>query len=243
MNVTVTDDDFSLTMVSSGGGTTSPVGTNIIDRDTLPQAIVATPGATYAFVNWTNPVGGVTITDTNAVSTFITAAPLANATVQANFIVVNIETDVANVNVDEGFTATFQARLSRQPMADVTVTVSNTAGDADITVTGGSSLTFTTANWDTYQLVTLSAAEDPADTTSDPATISLVSAGATDTTVTATEVDDDVTENVNSGGNGTTAPSGPTIMDTNDEMPYPITATPGPGYTFDDWTRCRAGEH
>ena len=234
--VTVTDDDFSLTMVSSGGGTTTPVGTNIIDRDTLPQAIVATPGAVYTFLNWTNPVGGLTITDTSAVSTFITAAPLANATVQANFIMVNIETSVANVNVDEGFTATFQARLTQAPLADVIVTVSNTAGDGDITVTAGSSLTFTPLNYNTYQTIELTAAEDAGDTTSDSATISLTSPGATDTSITAQEVDDDVTVTVTAGLNGTTVPSGATIMDTNDAMPYAITATPNAGYTFVNWT-------
>jgi hypothetical protein len=37
--------------------------------------------------------------------------------------------------------------------------VARTAGDSNITVTGGASLTFTTTNWATHQTVTLAAAE------------------------------------------------------------------------------------
>ncbi len=103
-------------------------------------------------------------------------------------------------------------------------------------MTAGNTLTFTPVNYNVYQTVTLTAAEDPADTTSDPATISLVSAGATNKDVTANEVDDDVTITFASGGNGTTAPLGATIIDLNDEMPYAITATPDAGYTFVNWT-------
>ncbi len=85
--------------------------------------------------------GPASIDDRNSAVTTVTSN--ADAVIQANFIIVDIETDVNSVNVDEGLTASFQARLTQAPLANVTVTVSNTAGDADITVTGGNSLTFT----------------------------------------------------------------------------------------------------
>ena len=48
-------------------------------------------------------------------------------------------------------------RLSAQPAANVTVAVARTSGDTDLTVSAGASLTFTTANWNTAQDVTLAA--------------------------------------------------------------------------------------
>jgi cellulose 1,4-beta-cellobiosidase len=63
------------------------------------------------------------------------------------------------LRIPEGGTASFGVRLSAQPSADVTLGFTR-SGDADITITGGSSLTFTPANWNTFQTVTVSAAED-----------------------------------------------------------------------------------
>ena len=45
-----------------------------------------------------------------------------------------------------------------EPTGQVTVTPSRSSGDADVTVSGA--LTFTPANWDTAQTVTVSAAQD-----------------------------------------------------------------------------------
>jgi hypothetical protein len=99
-------------------------------------------------------------------------------------------TSVSTVNVAEGTTATFQVRLTAQPSATVSATVARASGDADITVQSGASLTFTTANWDTYQTVTLAAAEDM-DTTNGTATIRVAATGIPNKDVTATEVDND----------------------------------------------------
>ena len=51
-------------------------------------------------------------------------------------------------------------KLAFQPASDVTVSVARVSGDTDLTVSGGASLTFTAANWNTAQTVTLAAAED-----------------------------------------------------------------------------------
>ncbi len=68
-----------------------------------------------------------------------------------------------SVTVTEGSTASYKVKLATKPSDDVTVTVARKSGneqDSDLSVKTGSSLTFTTANWDTDQTVTLEAAED-----------------------------------------------------------------------------------
>ncbi len=72
-----------------------------------------------------------------------------------------------SVSVNEGSANTFTVRLAAQPASDVTVNVTRTSGDTDLSVSGGGTLTFTTANWNIPQTVTLSAAED-ADTVNGP---------------------------------------------------------------------------
>ncbi|MEN6425146.1 MAG: SBBP repeat-containing protein [Phycisphaerales bacterium] len=101
-----------------------------------------------------------------------------------------IVTSTDSVAVPEGSGSTFEVKLSAQPDSDVVVSVSWASGDSDISVTGGSSLTFTTVTWDSYQTVTLSAAED-ADATNGMATIHCSALGLADVDVTATEQDND----------------------------------------------------
>ena len=101
-----------------------------------------------------------------------------------------IITSTDSVTVPEGGTGTFQVRLSAAPASNVTVSVSRAAGDTDITVQSGASLTFTPANYATYQTVTLAAAED-ADTTNGQATIRCSASGLANRDVTATEADND----------------------------------------------------
>ncbi|MBT8224051.1 MAG: cellulose 1,4-beta-cellobiosidase [Dactylosporangium sp.] len=102
----------------------------------------------------------------------------------------HVVTSAASVTVPEGGTATFAIALSSAPTASTTVTVARTAGDSDITVSAGSSRTFTTSNWSTAQTVTLAAAEDE-DTTSDSATITATTAGYELATINAIESDND----------------------------------------------------
>jgi hypothetical protein len=99
-------------------------------------------------------------------------------------------TNVDALAVPEGSTATFQVRLTAQPSADVNATVTRASGDADITVQSGASLTFTTADWNVDQTVTLAAAED-ADITAGTATIRVAASGLPNKDVTATEQDND----------------------------------------------------
>jgi len=63
----------------------------------------------------------------------------------------------AQVAVQQGKTGTFAVALSTQPSANVTVAVARSSGNTGLSVTGGSSLTFTPSNWSTAQTVTVTA--------------------------------------------------------------------------------------
>ncbi|WP_419553813.1 cell wall-binding repeat-containing protein [Candidatus Poriferisodalis sp.] len=69
------------------------------------------------------------------------------------------------LSVTEGSSNTYEVSLGSQPTADVTVTIAG-HDRSDLTLTGNTlnndnELTFTAANWDTAQTVTVTAAEDP----------------------------------------------------------------------------------
>jgi len=106
-------------------------------------------------------------------------------------------TDVDTVNIPEGGTASLQVRLSEQPTGDVNAGVTRASGDANTTVQSGASLTFTYLNWDTYQAVTLAAAED-ADKANGTALIRVAASGIPNKDVTATEQGNDTLQFVTS---------------------------------------------
>ncbi|UCF06438.1 MAG: T9SS type A sorting domain-containing protein [bacterium] len=98
-----------------------------------------------------------------------------------------------SVYILENETSDIGIKLSAQPDENVEVSVFRTIGDQDITVMGSGSLTFTTGNWDQYQFVTLSAAED-ADIENGDAVIFIRAESEPlipDEIVIATEVDND----------------------------------------------------
>jgi len=232
VTATETDNDTTLTVTAGTGGTASPSGATVVPKSTS-SAITATPSASYTFANWTCTSGSATFGNANAAST--TATISAPATVRANFTAntVAIVAEISSVSVPEGSTATFRVKLSAQPAANTDVTVSRASGDSNITVSGGASLTFTTSNWNSYQTVTLTAAQD-SDTANDTATISCSASGLTTKTVTATEADNDTTLTVTTTTGGTTSPSGATVVTKGTATN--ITATPSTGYTFTKWT-------
>ena len=102
-----------------------------------------------------------------------------------------ILTSANAVTVPEGGTATFQVKLNTAPVSPTTVTVSRVSGDTDITVQSGASLVFNASNWNTYQTVTLAAAED-ADYGELLGGHPVQRAGMANKDVTATEQDNDV---------------------------------------------------
>ncbi len=191
-----------------------------------PVTAVAPVG--YSFTGWT---GGAV----SAVNPLTVTNVTANLTITANFALnsVAIVTDVATVEIDEGSTNSFQVKLSAQPIADVAVAVARTAGDADVPVSAGEALTFTTANWADWQTVTLAAAED-GDAANGTATISCSAAGLATVDVTANEVDNDYTLTVTHSGSGTTVPDGASVQTKG--VAVAIAATADGGSHFTGWS-------
>ncbi|GAB3933728.1 glycoside hydrolase family 48 protein [Kribbella albertanoniae] len=90
----------------------------------------------------------------------------------------------STVNVKQGGTAKFGVTLASQPSASVTVAVARSSGSTDLTATP-TSLTFTTANWNTPQNVTVNSAANGGDLVT--AAFSATSTGYTAASVTVKE--------------------------------------------------------
>ena len=104
-----------------------------------------------------------------------------------------VEVSPTAVNVPEGAAGEYTLRLTSQPSADVTITVTVPA-NTDLTASP-TSLTFTSSNWDQPQTVTLTAAED-ADLADDEVSLTHAASGGgygdvSVDGVTATIVDND----------------------------------------------------
>ncbi len=101
----------------------------------------------------------------------------------------------ATLRVSEGGGAVYTVVLDRRPSGNVTITVSGASGDVTVSP---SSLTFTPANWDTPQTVTVRAAED-ADAVADTATLTHEASGGGYGSVSIADVSVRVTENDEAG--------------------------------------------
>jgi len=189
---------------------------------------------TYPAARWVDDAASYVCNETtvgvNASLVFLLASAVNPASAPAT---PEIEASPTSIVVPEGSSATFQVRLTAAPAASVTVAVSRASGDADITVQSGSSLVFTTVNWNAWQTVTLAAAED-GDTSSGMASIACAATGLATIHVTATEADNDATLTVNAATGGTTTPSGSVIVTKGSATA--IAATANAGYTFANWT-------
>ncbi|MFF3444096.1 glycoside hydrolase family 6 protein [Streptosporangium sp. NPDC002721] len=100
----------------------------------------------------------------------------------------SIVASATSLSVPEGASRTVGFRLSQAPSGSVTVNLTKT-GDTNVTISP-STLTFTTANWNTAQNVTVSAAQD-SDEVNGTATIAAAASGHTGASVAVTEADDD----------------------------------------------------
>ncbi len=179
------DDDFLLLVGAGPGGRAE--GGGVADPDAGPYTIEAAPDAGYVFVNWTGNNAAAVANTGNATTTINVSA---QAMVVANFVqdssLPDILTNTAAVTIGEGTTNSFSVQLATAPLINTTVTVSVYRGDSDITVTGGSTLTFTPGNYSDPQPVTLSAATD-ADAVNGVALVRCSSPDANDAMVTVRE--------------------------------------------------------
>jgi Glycosyl hydrolase family 48/Cellulose binding domain/Bacterial Ig domain len=172
INATASDADGSVTQVEFlrdgmllSTDTSSPYS----------HAVSALPVGNYVFQARATDNAGLTATAQISVSVTQPAGPSITAT-------------PTSLTVAEGGSGSVNFKLSAQPTANVPVSLSKT-GDADITL-GASSVTLTTANWNTGVNVPVNAAQD-ADTTNGTATVTASATGYTAATVTVTEADDD----------------------------------------------------
>ena len=90
----------------------------------------------------------------------------------------------------EGGQTSVGVSLAIAPVANVTVNVARTSGDADVGVGAGASLTFTPTNWNVAQAVTITAADD-LDTVPDAATLGVSSAGLASEGIFVNVIEDD----------------------------------------------------
>ena len=102
-----------------------------------------------------------------------------------------------SLTVTEGSTGDYKVKLATQPSDDVSVSVarkSTGTQDQSFTVQTGSSLTFTTSNWNTDQAVTVAAAEDSDHANGTAVIVNSASGGGYDNVtaeLTVTESDND----------------------------------------------------
>jgi hypothetical protein len=134
--------------VQSGGSLTFTAGNWDVDQTVTLAAAADVDVAAGAAAILVHAVSGPTVPDLTLVAMEIDDDAL--------FFVLDADT----VLVDEGGTAQFRVKLGNAPPASVAVSVSRQSGDESVTVQSGGSLTFTTANWNTYQTVTLAAGQD-----------------------------------------------------------------------------------
>ncbi|MFH1021960.1 MAG: choice-of-anchor Q domain-containing protein [Planctomycetota bacterium] len=147
----------------------------------LMEGTVSPPSLLFTSANWSTPQT-VTVTGVNdAVDdgdigfTIVTAAatsadPAYNALAVADVSVTNTDDDAAGITVnptsgivttEAGGTDTFDVVLDSQPTANVVIGISS--DDVSEGTVNPASLTFTSANWNTPQTVTVTGADDAAD--------------------------------------------------------------------------------
>ena len=213
VNVSVTEtqamvaaaDKGAKTVIFQANSATAMLGVatvadSVDETDSVVTATVTANPATYTV--GTSSSATVTVTDDDTRGVTVSAETLA---------------------VNEGSSGTYTVKLDSEPTASVTVTPSS--GNSDVTVS--SALTFTTMNWSTAQMVTVTAAQD-SDAVDDSATISHAVEGGDYGAVTAASVtvtvDDDETADTTAPTVASIARQTPTSSPTNaDSLTWRVT--------------------
>ena len=179
-SVTVVEGESATYTVALG---TAPTGTVTVTPSSDNADVTFAPATlTFTTGNWGSPKtvtvsAGMDSDGTNDTATLShTASGGGYGSVTGNVVVTVTDNDVArllfsttSLLVTEGGSATYTVRLGMMPSGTVTVTPSRT-GSSDVTF-APASLTFTTGNWSSPQMVTVSASED-SDQDNDEATLS-----------------------------------------------------------------------
>ena len=120
----------------------------------------------------------------------VTAADVEVTVLENDFVGVTVAPEV--LEVLEGGSATYAVVLDAEPTGPVTVTVGGASGDLTVSP---ETLSFTTSNWSTRQLVRVSAAEDEDSNVDAPVTLTHMASGGGYDGVTAAEVEVTILEN------------------------------------------------
>lgn len=159
-----------------------PAADVIVNTSSANSSALAVSPATLTFTpaNW-NVSQNITVTapqDSNSISEnpdiILYSASLPSVTLQGQAIdndSLTIVREIPQATVNEGNSVNVGVKLSIQPAADVVVNVSSF--DSNVAIVSPSTLTFTTANWNTYQNVTISGVEDNGDAVSESTQIFL----------------------------------------------------------------------
>ena len=196
VNVSVTETQDMVAAADKGAKTVifqANSATAMLGVATVADSVDETDSVVTATVTVTANPATYTVGTSSSATVTVTDDDTRGVTVSAPTLAVN-----------EGSSGTYTVVLDSEPTASVTVTPSS--GNSDVTVS--SALTFTTMNWSTAQMVTVTAAQD-SDAVDDSATISHAVEGGDYGAVTAASVtvtvDDDETAD-------TTAPTVTSIV-------------------------------
>lgn len=227
------DDDYTLTVTAINGAVAKIPAATLYDSGTT-VSLDAMPSVGYHFTGWSGAATGAT----NPISVMVDDDKDVTATFELN--VITVLTDRASVAVPEGVSTNFQVKLSAQPTGDTVVVTARTAGDTDIAVSGGESMTFTTGTWANYQTVALSAGEDNSDNLNGIAIITCSGSGISNAFVETTEIDDEYSLTV-TATNGTVAKN-PDAALYDKGTAVTLTASGNAGYHFTGWSGDATGE-
>lgn len=212
-----------------------------------PVTISTRPAPGRRFAGWGAGTADGTLVVANPASPETTATVLPWAAgmslkIAAKFVadegeaatLITVLTDRPLVAVPEAGAGTLRVKLSARPAADVIVTPrSGRPWDADLAVQSGSRLVFTPENWDAWQAIELTAAEDDDDVDGRGLVI-LEGSGLLPAHACAVERDTSVRLTTFPGRGGmATTPAGRTAVARG--RPIAITASAAPGHAFDHW--------
>jgi cellulose 1,4-beta-cellobiosidase len=167
------NETVSIAASGNTGLTESPASLTFTPSNfSTPQTVTVTANAT----------GTGTTTFTASASGY-TAATVTATEVPSSNGSPSLMVTPASQTITQGTTGTVGVSLSSAPSSNVTVSVARTSGNTGLSVTAGSSLTFTPSNFATAQSVTITADSS----SSGAATFTVSGSGLTSVTFTATE--------------------------------------------------------
>jgi hypothetical protein len=196
---------------------TADVTVNLVSSNTA-EGTVSVPSITFTPSNWNVPqtatVTGVddTVADGNityTIQTTVTSADTAYSSINPSDVsVINIDNDTPNILVTQsggstavtegGTTDTYQLVLTTAPTANVNITITPDA-QTDLGNGAGTAVTrtFTAANWESAQTITVTAADDTAVEYAHTSTIShsVTSTDADYNSMTVGDITANVTDN------------------------------------------------